>query len=92
MTRRASSLVLQSVRQHPLQDMSNLGILLGKQISRIEGLAAIGPIDGGGSCRLALTDDDRAGRDLVGAWMDDLGLDGTVDVIGNVVACSTRWR
>tara|TARA_B100000700_G_scaffold251791_1_gene282994 strand:- start:6757 stop:8082 length:1326 start_codon:yes stop_codon:yes gene_type:complete len=52
---------------------------------RIEDLAAIGPIDGGGSCRLALTDEDRAGRDLVVAWMSDLGLSVTVDAIGNVV-------
>ena len=52
---------------------------------RIEDLAAIGPIDGGGSCRLALTDDDRAGRDLVVTWMRDLGLDISIDGIGNVV-------
>jgi len=52
---------------------------------RIEDLAAIGPIDGGGSCRLALTDDDRAGRDLVVTWMRDLGLDVSIDGIGNVV-------
>ena len=54
-------------------------------LRRIEDLAAIGPIDGGGSCRLALTDEDRAGRDLVVAWMHDLGLTVTVDAIGNVV-------
>ena len=54
-------------------------------LRRIEELAAIGPIDGGGSCRLALTDEDRAGRDLVVTWMRDLGLDVTIDGIGNVV-------
>ncbi|MBJ30617.1 MAG: Zn-dependent hydrolase [Acidimicrobiaceae bacterium] len=54
-------------------------------LRRIEDLAAIGPIDGGGSSRLALTDEDRAGRDLVVAWMHDLGLTVTVDAIGNVV-------
>ena len=54
-------------------------------LRRIEDLAAIGPIEGGGSCRLALTDEDRAGRDLVVTWMHDLGLDVTIDGIGNVV-------
>ena len=54
-------------------------------VRRLEDLAAIGPIEGGGSCRLALTDEDRAGRDLVMAWMHDLGLSVTVDAIGNVV-------
>ena len=44
-------------------------------LRRISDLAAIGPIDGGGSCRLALTDEDRDGRDLVVTWMHDLGLD-----------------
>ncbi|GIS99187.1 MAG: hypothetical protein CM1200mP26_09000 [Acidimicrobiales bacterium] len=54
-------------------------------LRRIEDLAAIGPIEGGGSCRLALTDEDRAGRDLVVTWMHDLGLDVTIDGIGNVI-------
>ena len=44
-------------------------------LRRISDLAAIGPIGGGGSCRLALTDEDRDGRDLVVTWMHDLGLD-----------------
>ena len=55
-------------------------------LSRIEELASIGAIDGGGSCRLALTDEDRAGRDLVVTWMRDLGLDISIDSIGNVGA------
>ncbi|MFZ5781960.1 MAG: M20 family metallo-hydrolase [Pseudomonadota bacterium] len=48
-------------------------------------LAEIGAIDGGGCARLALTDEDRAGRDLVVDWMKALGLDVRVDAIGNVV-------
>jgi N-carbamoyl-L-amino-acid hydrolase len=55
-------------------------------LARLEALAEIGPIDGGGSCRLALTDEDRAGRDLVATWMGDLGLDVRMDAIGNVIA------
>jgi N-carbamoyl-L-amino-acid hydrolase len=58
-------------------------------LGRIEALAAIGPIvgpDGSrGNARLALTDDDRQGRDLVVTWMRDLGLRVAVDEIGNVV-------
>ncbi len=59
-------------------------------VSRIEALGEIGAVlgpDGERGCaRLALTDADRAGRDLVVTWMHDLGLDVTIDAIGNVVA------
>jgi len=48
-------------------------------------LAEIGAIDGGGCARLALTDEDRAGRDLVVGWMKALGLEVRIDAIGNVV-------
>ena len=34
-------------------------------MGRLSDLAEIGAIEGGGCARLALTDDDRAGRDLV---------------------------
>lgn len=57
----------------------------GRLKARILELATIGAIDGGGCARLALTDDDRHGRDLVVDWMRDLGLDVTVDRVGNVV-------
>ena len=52
--------------------------------ARLTELAAIGAIDGGGCCRLALSDDDRRGRDLVVGWMREAGLDVSVDPIGNV--------
>ena len=53
--------------------------------ARLDALAEIGAIDGGGNARLALTDADRDGRDLVVSWMRDLGLRIEVDEIGNVV-------
>ena len=53
-------------------------------MARLERLAEIGPIEGGGSCRLALTEPDRLGRDLVAGWMRELGLSVSVDPIGNV--------
>ena len=55
-------------------------------LARIAMLAEIGATGDGGCARIALTDDDRAGRDLVVSWMEDLGLDVTIDGIGNVVA------
>ena len=54
-------------------------------LRRIMALAEVGAIDGGGVCRLALTDADKAGRDLVVSWMRELGLTVTVDRIGNVL-------
>ena len=54
-------------------------------MQRIMDLASIGAIDGGGCARLALTDEDAAGRDLVVGWMHELGLTVTTDVIGNVI-------
>lgn len=53
--------------------------------ARLDALAEVGAIDGGGCCRLALTDADREGRDLVVTWMWDLGLRVDIDGIGNVV-------
>jgi N-carbamoyl-L-amino-acid hydrolase len=54
-------------------------------MQRLFDLADIGAIDGGGCARLALTDEDKLGRDLVIEWMKDLDLEITVDVVGNVV-------
>ncbi|WP_418320214.1 Zn-dependent hydrolase [Piscinibacter sakaiensis] len=61
-------------------------------IERLDQLAQIGPIDGGGSCRLALTDDDRRGRDLVVSWMRELGMAVHIDAIGNVFGVRAGTR
>lgn len=55
-------------------------------MDRLMSLAEISPIDGGGNCRLALTDDDRDGRDLVVSWMRDLNMDVSIDAVGNIIA------
>jgi N-carbamoyl-L-amino-acid hydrolase len=47
-------------------------------------LAKVGATEKGGNCRLALTDLDRQGRDLVVGWMREAGLEITVDRIGNI--------
>ena len=54
-------------------------------LGSIEALAAVGAIEGGGNARLALTDEDKTGRDLVVGWMRALGLDVRIDAIGNVI-------
>src|SRR5215468_5826754 len=58
---------------------------LDRLLRRLDAFNRIGALPGGGNCRLALSDEDRAGRDLLVRWMRDLGLTVTVDAIGNIV-------
>jgi N-carbamoyl-L-amino-acid hydrolase len=53
-------------------------------LARLAALAEIGKTAEGGCCRLALSDEDRGGRDLVVGWMRELGLQVQVDGIGNI--------
>lgn len=64
---------------------TDLRVDLPRLLARIAALAEIGAIDGGGCCRLALTDADGEGRHRVVGWMRDLGLAVSVDAIGNVI-------
>ena len=52
---------------------------------RLDALGEIGSTGDGGCSRLALTDADKEGRDLVVSWMEELGLRVDIDGIGNVV-------
>jgi N-carbamoyl-L-amino-acid hydrolase len=52
---------------------------------RLEQLGQIGGLPGGGNARLAFTDEDKQGRDLVVGWMRELGLEVTIDKIGNTI-------
>jgi N-carbamoyl-L-amino-acid hydrolase len=61
-----------------------LRIDVDRLLRRLDALAQIGAIEGGGCCRLALSDEDKAGRDLVASWMRELGLEVVVDAIGNI--------
>jgi N-carbamoyl-L-amino-acid hydrolase len=54
--------------------------------SRLDALGKVGAIAGGGVSRLALTEADQAGRDLVVSWMRELGLAVSIDAVGNVIA------
>lgn len=64
---------------------ANLRVDVDRLMSRIEALGTVGALAGGGVCRLALSDADRDGRDLVVSWMKELGLTVSVDRIGNVI-------
>lgn len=47
-------------------------------------LAQVGATTKGGNCRLALSELDGKGRDLVVGWMKDAGLSISVDQVGNI--------
>jgi len=65
----------------------DIRINIDRLLERLAALAEVNPIDGTAGCsRLALTDHDKAGRDLVVSWMRDLDLDISIDGVGNVVA------
>lgn len=53
---------------------------------RLMAMAEIGATPGGGSGRLALSDEDRAGRDLFVGWCREAGFAVRVDQIGNIFA------
>jgi N-carbamoyl-L-amino-acid hydrolase len=54
-------------------------------LGRLETFNRIGALPGGGNCRLALSDEDQAGRDLLVRWMRQLDLTVTIDAIGNII-------
>ncbi len=49
-------------------------------------MAEIGATARGGSCRLALSDEDRAGRELFAHWCTEAGMRLSIDPIGNLFA------
>src|SRR5688500_10910072 len=50
----------------------------------LDHLARIGATPGGGVTRLALSDEDKAARDLLRTWLTDAGLQVRVDDFGNM--------
>src|SRR5258708_18791707 len=65
--------------------MTTPRIDLDRLLGRLDAFNRIGALPGGGNCRLALSDEDRAARDLLVRWMHELGLTVTVDAIGNII-------
>ena len=55
-------------------------------------MAAIGAIDGDGSCRLSLSDEDKAARDLFASWCRDAGCTLRTDPFGNMFAIRPGTR
>ncbi len=70
--------------QDTLQDISTLRINGQRLWDSLMTLAQIGGTPKGGVCRLALTDLDKLGRDLVMGWAQELGMTVVTDKIGNV--------
>ncbi len=66
--------------------MTNLKINGQRLWESLMEMAEIGATEKGGVCRLALTDEDREGRNLFIKWCEDAGLAVTVDKIGNIFA------
>ena len=64
---------------------SNMRIDSRRLLARLASLAAIGATEEGGCRRLALSDEDKAGRDWLVAQMEILGLHVSVDAVGNIV-------
>ncbi len=71
-----------------MTSLADLRIAPAFLVDRLAALGAIGSTGDGGCCRLALTDADRAGRDIVCRWMRELGLAVQVDPVGNLFG----WR
>lgn len=65
--------------------MTTPRIDLPRLLARLDEFNRIGALPGGGNCRLALSDEDRAGRDLLVQWMRKLELAVTIDAIGNII-------
>src|SRR5260370_25920857 len=65
--------------------MTTPRIDLDRLLGRLDAFNRIGALRGGGTCGLALSDEDRAARDLLVRWMHELGLTVTVDAIGNII-------
>ena len=53
-------------------------------LNRIHALGAVGIDADGRRTRLAASDEDKAGRDLVSRWMREAGLTVVTDYIGNL--------
>lgn len=55
-------------------------------LQRIAEMAQIGATEKGGVCRVALSEEDKAGRDLFIDWCQGAGCSITIDQIGNIFA------
>lgn len=68
---------------------SNVSVDSARLLERIHQLGQIGRGTGGQLTRLACSESDKAGRDLLAAWIKEAGLEVAVDRIGNLFGI---WR
>jgi N-carbamoyl-L-amino-acid hydrolase len=68
------------------RDNDDLRVNGGRLWQRLMEMARIGATPRGGVCRVALTEEDRAGRDLFVRWCRDAGLEVSIDRMGNIFA------
>lgn len=68
---------------------SSLAINGPRLLDQLKRLADIGRTPTNACCRLALSDDDKLGRDLVVQWMKELGMAVTIDPVGNIFGVRT---
>ena len=73
---------------HAMNRDKNVGLVVnGDRLwANIMQMAKIAATEKGGNCRLALSDDDRQGRDLFVGWCQAAGMTCTVDKMGNIFA------
>jgi N-carbamoyl-L-amino-acid hydrolase len=67
-----------------MMDISTLRVNGKRLRAALEDMATIGATPGGGVQRLALSNEDKQARELFVHWLQDLGLDITVDDMGNI--------
>lgn len=68
----------------PDKEEKNMEVNGKELVERIHELGRVGIDEEGRRTRLAASDTEKAGRDLVSGWMRDAGLDVRVDRIGNI--------
>jgi beta-ureidopropionase / N-carbamoyl-L-amino-acid hydrolase len=68
-----------------MRHLTDLRIDGRRLMQQIEALGQVGAREDRSCCRLALTDEDRRGRDLVVSWMRELALEVRIDRVGNIV-------
>jgi N-carbamoyl-L-amino-acid hydrolase len=64
-----------------LKDLRVNGVRL---LNSLEEMAEIGATPGGGVQRLALSDEDRQARNLFVKWLEELGLEISIDEMGRL--------
>jgi N-carbamoyl-L-amino-acid hydrolase len=64
--------------------MADVSVNRERLLRRLATFNQIGALPSGGTCRLALSDEDRQGRDLLVRWMTEIGLTVSIDAIGTI--------